>query len=68
MKTHESIHEQSQYEIAKKWLNENGKFEVFPFKEKALFEAVFTEENGITEENGEDLIRLTIQIYNAVNN
>ncbi len=68
METHKRIQEQLQYEIAKKWLNENGKFEIFPFKEKALFKAVFTDKKGITEQNGEDLIRLTIQIYNEVNN
>jgi hypothetical protein len=59
-------HEDSDYKSADNWLRLHGKFEVFPFKEKALFKVVFTDKNGTTEETGEDLVKLTIQIYNAV--
>ena len=66
MNIQESIQEQSQHEIAKKWLNENGKFEVFPFKGESNFKIVFKNNETKTELIGEDVVRLTLQLYNEV--
>lgn len=66
MKNDDRLQEQQLYSNAKQWLEENGVFEVFPFKESSKFKAVFTKESNVTELIGEDLIRITIQIYNEV--
>ena len=62
----QSIQEQLLFEQAKKWLIENGEFKIRPYKQKDLFQGVFKDKNGTIKETGEDVKRLTIQIYNDV--
>jgi len=59
--------EDLEYENVDKWLRLNGNFEVFPFKNQPLFKIVFTKDGSSTELIGEDLVRLTIQMFNDVN-
>jgi hypothetical protein len=60
--------EDSDYKNADNWLRLNGKFEVFPFKKQLLFKIVFTKDRTSTELIGEDLVRLTLQMFNEVKN
>lgn len=55
------------YENAKNWLRSNGTFEVFPFKNQPLVKIVFTKSGESTDMTGEDLVQLTLQMYNEVN-
>lgn len=59
--------EQEQYEIAKKWLEDNGEFKIITYKKTEKFKVIFSNKQSKTEQTGEDLLRLTIQIYNDVN-
>lgn len=58
--------EDLEYKNADKWLRLNGNFEVFPFKNQPLFKIVFTKGDTSTEMTGEDLVRLTLQMYNEI--
>jgi hypothetical protein len=62
------INENEQYDIAKQWLDNNGEFNVFPIKNETNFKIVFTKNETKTELIGEDLVRLTLQLYNEVKN
>lgn len=58
--------EQIDFENANNWLKANGKLEIFPFKDLAKFKIIFTKNESSTELIGEDLVRLTLQLYNEV--
>jgi hypothetical protein len=58
--------EQLQYDIANNWLKANGKLEIFLFKDLAKLKIVFTKNESSTELIGEDVVLLTLQLYNEV--
>jgi len=60
------INENDQYEYAKKWLNENGEFKVFPIKDESNFKVAFKNNETKIVLIGEDLVQLTLQLYNEV--
>jgi len=58
--------EDLEYKNADKWLRLNGILEVFPFKNQPLFKIVFTKDSKSIELMGEDLVKLTLQMFNEV--
>lgn len=66
MKEINRINENEQYDYATQWLNDNGEFKVFPIKGETNFKIVFKKNETKTELIGEDLVRLTLQLYNEL--
>lgn len=58
--------EDLEYKNADKWLRLNGNFEVFPLKNQPLFKIVFTKDSKSIELMDEDLVKLTLQMFNEV--
>lgn len=62
----ERMQEQLEYNIANNWLKANGKLETFHLNDLAKLKIIFTKNESSTELIGEDLIRLTLQLYSEV--
>lgn len=62
------IQEQTFFETAQKWLNENGTLKVNYMEDSLQYKVTFSNEIEQTELVGDDTLKLTIQIYNEVKN
>lgn len=66
MNERERMQEQIRFDIANNWLEENGTLRVFPFKNLPKCKIEFTRNEILTTVIGEDMVRLTIQLYYEV--
>lgn len=62
------INENEQYEIAKEWLTNNGVFKSYFIEARSVYKVEFTTDEETTVLEGQDLILLTIQLYNEFKN
>ena len=60
--------EQKQFDIAKKWLIENGNLKYSFINDCSEIKVVFSKDEDLIELTGTDLIKLTLHMYNEVQN
>ncbi len=61
------VSENEQLNIAKKWLNNNGVIKNSFLEASSVYKVEFTTDEETTVLEGQDLILLTIQLYNEIN-
>jgi hypothetical protein len=60
------MEEQLLFDNAKEWLTQNGVLKSFYSDSQLTFKVEFTRNNVVTTLEGEDLKKLTIELYNSV--